>query len=255
MHRPTRDVDLLGYSEHSEAALANVFGSLCREAAPDDGLAFQADTVVVEPIRDDQEYGGQRVLLKAALGNARIELQIDVGFGDTITPGPESVTYPSLLGMEAPRLRAYPRETVVAEKLEALVKLGMANSRIKDFYDLYVMAQTFPFQGTVLRNAIAATFGRRGTAIPTQAPVALTDSLAKDETKRKQWSAFLGRSGLTAKGGELREIIEKLATFLVPPMTAAGQGKNFPQFWKPGGGGPLSSTVPRTLGHQASVAR
>jgi predicted nucleotidyltransferase component of viral defense system len=162
MHRPTRDLDLLGSGENSEQALAEAFGALCGTTATDDGMTFDADSVSVAPIREDQEYGGQRVRLKAKLGNARVDLQIDVGFGDAITPGPVTVSYPTLLGMESPRLRAYPRETVVAEKLEAIVKLGLANSRMKDFYDLHVLAERFPFEGPIVCDAIAATFARRG---------------------------------------------------------------------------------------------
>jgi Nucleotidyl transferase AbiEii toxin, Type IV TA system len=187
MHRPTRDLDLLGFGDGSAEELARVFRSLCSAALPDDGLTFSADTVNVEPIREDQEYGGQRVTMVVQLGSARVSLQVDVGFGDAITPGAESVTYPTILGMDPPRLRAYPRETVVAEKLEALVKLGLTNSRMKDFYDLAIMARTFPFTGSVLRDVIVATFTRRGTALPSTSPVALTGAFPKDQTKGKQW--------------------------------------------------------------------
>lgn len=152
MHRPTRDLDLLGYGDPEAERLAEVFRSLCELAVDDDGLAFEAGTVAVEAIREDQEYGGQRVKFDARLGQARIALQVDVGFGDAITPGAEEVEYPTLLGMAPPRLRAYPKETVVAEKLEAMVQLGLANSRMKDFYDLLVMSRTFAFEGEPLRR-------------------------------------------------------------------------------------------------------
>jgi hypothetical protein len=234
-HRPTRDLDLLGFGDASAEGLAGVFRDLCSAAVPDDGLAFSPDTVTVEPIREGQEYGGQRVKFVARLGSARVELQVDVGFGDAVTPRPEPVTYPTLLGTDAPRLRAYPRETVVAEKLEAMVKLGLTNSRMKDFYDLWVLARAFPFAGPVLRDAIAATFARRGTVFPAAPPVALTSAFAADEAKRKQWSAFRTRSGLADKAGELEGVVAELATFLSPPLAAAASAEEFPLTWPAGG--------------------
>jgi predicted nucleotidyltransferase component of viral defense system len=235
MHRPTRDLDLLGFGDDSEAELANVFRSLCSAAVTDDGMTFAPETVRVEPIREDQEYGGRRVTFVARLGAARVDLQVDVGFGDAITPRAESVTYPTLLGMDAPRLRAYPRETVVAEKLEAMVKLGLSNSRMKDFYDVRVMAHTFPFTGSTLRDAIVATFSRRRTAIPIAPPVALTEAFAQDEAKQKQWSAFRTRNRLVEKVGGLGEVVAELTAFLTPPLAAAAGGVGFGLIWKAGG--------------------
>jgi predicted nucleotidyltransferase component of viral defense system len=245
-HRPTRDLDLLGFGESSAAAVEAVVRALCSVADIEDGLDFAADTIVVEPIREDQEYGGQRVRLEVRLANARVALQVDVGFGDAITPAPGVVAFPTLLGMPAPQLRAYPRETVVAEKLQALVHLGMANSRMKDFYDLWVLAREFSFAGPLLRDAIAATFARRGTAIPLDPPVALTDAFSRDEAKRKQWTAFLNRSGLKDRGGELEGIVGELAEFLMPPTTAAARGEEFAPVWKPGGpwGAGAEETLP-----------
>ena len=137
--------------------------------------------------------------------------------------------------MDPPRLRAYPRETVVAEKLEALVKLGLTNSRMKDFYDLAIMARAFPFTGSVLRDAIVATFTRRGTALPSTSPVALTEAFPKDQTKGKQWQAFCRRSGLAGKAGTLDEVVAELAAFLSLPLTAAAATREFPLSWKAGG--------------------
>jgi hypothetical protein len=234
-HRPTRDLDLLGCGESSGEGLAEDFRSLCALGPADDGLVFAADTVSVEPIREDQEYGGQRVKLEARLGRARIDLQVDVGFGDVITPRAEAIAYPTLLGMESPRLRAYPRETVVAEKLEALVKLGMANSRMKDFFDLAILARSFAFSGSVLRDAIAATFRRRGTVIPTEEPVALGDAFAKDGGKLTQWKAFVSRNGLEGRARELGQVVGELARFLGPPLIAAAKGEGFEWRWEPSG--------------------
>ena len=151
--------------------------------------------------------------LETRLERARIDLQVDVGFGDAITPQAVAVAYPTHLGMEPPRLRAYPRRRVVAEKLEALVKLGMANSRMKDFFDLAVLARSFAFSGGVLRDAIVATFGRRGTAIPTELPIALTDSFAQDGTKLTQWRAFVSRNGLEERSGDLRQSLGNWPSF------------------------------------------
>ncbi len=235
MHRPTRDLDLLGFGDSSEDRLAEVFRSLCSAAVPDDGLTFSPETVTVQPIREEQEYGGQRVKLEVRLGGARVDLQVDVGFGDAVTPRPEAVTFPTLLGMDGPRLRAYPRETVVAEKLEALVKLGLTNSRMKDFYDLAIMARTFPFAGPVLRDAIRATFTRRQTAFPSGVPVGLTEAFAADQTKRRQWAAFRTRNGLGGRIGELGKLVRELSAFLRPPLAAAGTAEDFPEAWEPGG--------------------
>jgi hypothetical protein len=235
MHRPTRDLDLLGFGENSATALQAVFRALASVADSEDGLDFAADTMTVEPIREDQEYGGQRVRLDVRLANARVTLQIDVGFGDAITPAPQTVAFPTLLAMPAPQLRAYPKETVVAEKLQAMVHLGMANSRMKDFHDLGVLAREFSFAGPVLRDAIAATFARRATAVPADVPVALTETFAKDDVKRKQWTAFLKRSGLRDRGGELELIVGELARFLLPPMSAAAREEAFALAWKPAG--------------------
>ncbi len=233
--RPTRDLDLLGFGESSAEGLTGTFRSLCAVEVPDDGLVFVAATVAVEPIREEQEYGGQRVRLEARLGQARIDFLVDVGLGDAITPKAEVVDFPTLLGMQPPRLQAYPRETVVAEKLEALVKLGLVNSRMKDFFDLAVLARSFPFTGSVLRDAIAATFQRRGTVIPTELPIALTGSFAKDGVKQTQWKAFVSRNGLEGRAGEIGQVVGELAEFLGGPVIAVGKDEEFECQWEAGG--------------------
>jgi hypothetical protein len=235
MHRPTRDLDLLGYGEGSEESLLVVFRDLCAATDEEDGLEFQTSTLVVEPIREEQDYGGQRVRIEVRLGNARIDLQVDVGFGDAVTPAAQIVKYPTLLDMSAPKLRAYPPETVVAEKLQAMVQLGLANSRMKDFFDLWVMARDFSFEGDTLRKAIAATFSRRRTELPSMVPTALTGAFASDESKKKQWSAFCVRSGLKAQDGELQDVVALLSGFLVPPLSAAAGGGPFLRRWPAGG--------------------
>jgi predicted nucleotidyltransferase component of viral defense system len=235
MHRPTRDLDLLSFGDNSEGVLRGVFRDLCAAETEDDGLLFDPDTVTVEPIREEQEYGGERVQILVRLGSARVNLQVDVGIGDAITPPAQIVAYPSLLGMPSPQLLAYPRETVVAEKLQAMVQLGMPNSRMKDFFDVFLLSRSFSFAGEPLRNAIKATFSRRRTAIPKDDPSALTDAFAKDETKTKQWSAFLRRSGLAAQTLKLEEVVAVLRQFLLPPLKAAAENKAFTLSWATGG--------------------
>ncbi|HTE55868.1 MAG TPA: nucleotidyl transferase AbiEii/AbiGii toxin family protein [Kofleriaceae bacterium] len=234
-HRPTWDVDFLGRGEPDIGRLESIFSEVCRLEVEDDGLRFEV-TVRGEPIREDQRYAGVRLHARARLGNARISIQMDVGFGDAVTPGPIDVEFPTLLGQPAPHLRAYPRETVVAEKVEILISLGMANSRSKDFYDLASLARVFEFDGRLLTRAIAATFERRGTSFPADEPIALTDEFAADAAKRAQWSSFLKKSRLTAEAApRLGDVIAELRVFLLPPLTAARAGEALGQRWVPGG--------------------
>lgn len=159
-HRPTRDLDLLGFGSAETSALENIFRELCRLPVQPDGLVFRQDTVKAEQIREDAIYDGVRVTMEARLENARIPIQCDVGFGDVVTPGPEAVEFPGLLDFPPPHLRSCPIYTVVAEKLEAMVLLGEANSRRKDFYDMWFLSQQFDFDGQMLVEAIRATFAR-----------------------------------------------------------------------------------------------
>ena len=157
-HRPTRDADFLGFGENDAENLVAIFQDVCRVAVEDDGLIFDPASVQAAAIREEMEYGGIRVTLPAILDRARISLQFDVGFGDAVTPLAEEVDYPTLLDLPAPHLRIYPKETVIAEKFQAMVHLGIANSRMKDFYDIWVMARSFDFDGSVLKTAIERTF-------------------------------------------------------------------------------------------------
>jgi predicted nucleotidyltransferase component of viral defense system len=217
-HRATRDVDLLGFGDPSEDQIRSVF----------------SDVLAVGPIREEQEYGGVRVVLAAQVSGAKVRLQIDIGSGDAITPEAVLVDFPTLLDFPAPKLRAYPRETVVAEKLEAMVKLGQANTRMKDLYDLAALSQTFAFEGALLVRVIAATFARRGTPLPTGLPVALTAEFTEDPPKNTQWRAFLRKSGAPSPG-DLREVAATIARFVEEPLTAAAAGATFAKQWPPGG--------------------
>lgn len=233
-HRATRDVDLLGYGDSSAESATNAFREICSLEVEPDGIVMLPDTVRAEPTMDQQEYQGVRVRMAANLDGARVPLQVDIGFGDVVTPAIAVVNYPTLLEFPAPQLRTYPMETVVAEKFEAMVRLGVANTRMKDFYDLGFLAQTFPFEGATLSNAFAATFRQRGTALPVSTPVALSAEFSDDAGKRQQWVAFLSRTGLPGTP-TLGDIIDGVARFVLPPALAASAGQPFDWTWPPGG--------------------
>ena len=213
-HRPTRDVDFLGYGPADIPHLEGVFRELCAIDA-NDGIEFQAKTVKAAEIRKEANYAGVRVTLIGVLAGAKCPVQADIGFGDAVVPGPEEVTYPVLLDDNpAPQLRAYPRYTVVAEKLEASVSLGMLNSRMKDYFDLWVLVTYAEFDNAILRKAIQATFERRSTPLPAKLPIGLSDEFANDGQKNKQWLAFLLKNGIAPK--PLAEIVTDLRNFLWP---------------------------------------
>ena len=180
LHRPTKDVDLLGSGEATATTVATMIRQIISIAVEDDGILFAADSVQAEEIRESQEYGGIRVTFTATLGKAVIPLQVDVGFGDAITPAAEDRAYPVLIDMAAPHLRMYPVETVIAEKLEAAVKLGMINSRMKDFYDLLVIFRNYSYDEALLTRAVAQTFARRGTPLPQTVPQGISDEFGSD---------------------------------------------------------------------------
>jgi hypothetical protein len=233
VRRPTRDLDLLGFGELTAVDLASIIRDVCAVACPEDGVAFLLETIRVDAIREDQVYGGQRALVEARIGNARLRCQVDVGLGDAVTPGPIEQEFPSLLpDLPRPRLRMYPKETVVAEKLEAMVQLGVTNSRMKDFFDLWHLSGTFAFDGGVLTAAVRATFARRGTALPAGSPVALNDDMLSDRAKRGQWAAFLRAANFTEPTWE--GMISALKPFLLPLLGAA-RGEGLPGHWSPAG--------------------
>lgn len=234
-HRPTRDLDLLGRGDPAPDRFQEILRDICRQEVEDDGLNFQADSVHAERMKEGEEYQGLRLKLMAILESARIPIQIDIGFGDAIYPGPDEIRYPTLLDMPAPMLKAYPRETVVAEKFQAMVMLGIANSRMKDFYDVWTLARQFKFSGPVLSEAIRATFERRKTDLPEQPPLALTAEFTDDSQKLTQWRAFVRKGKLDAEGTELSMIAEYLRIFLMPPTEALFAGADFEMDWLPNG--------------------
>lgn len=195
-HRPTRDADLLAFGSDAVDSMVDTFREIC--ATPcDDGIAFDPASVRGAEIRKAAGYGGVRIEVPALLDGARIALQVDVGFGDAVTPGPLAVRYPVLLdGLPAPHLRAYPKATVIAEKLHAVCLLGLANTRMKDYFDLDLLLRDEAIDPTELRRAIGATFERRKLALPDDWPVGLSDAFAGDPVKQAQWAAFLRKNRL-----------------------------------------------------------
>ena len=232
MHRATRDLDLLGFGQSTPERLADIFRELCNLEVEADGVVFDPRSVACEDIRAQDEYAGIRVKLRATVGKAVVPLQVDVGFGDALPVAPEEITFPVMLGMAAPKLRAYSRETVVAEKLEAIVKLGMLNSRFKDYFDLHYLAQKFPFDGALLVKSIAGTFARRGTAFPAGLPAGLTPMFGTDPAKIRGWQAFWRKTGPKAAAPTLEAVIQLLIEFLEPPLDAAAKGKPLTANWK-----------------------
>ncbi|HJU14855.1 MAG TPA: nucleotidyl transferase AbiEii/AbiGii toxin family protein [Stellaceae bacterium] len=218
--RGTRDLDLLGFGKAGEQRLLGAFREVLAIAA-NDGVAFDLAALRIDPIRAEQEYGGVRLRTTATVSGARIAVVVDIGFGDSTAPGIETIEYPVLLDLPAPKLRTYARETVVAEKFQAMIVLGRANSRMKDFYDIWILSRTFPFARDRLARAIAATFARRRTEIPISVPDALTPEFGGDPGKQRQWAAFV--ADLEGAPKELQTIIADLTAFLMP-ATAAARG-------------------------------
>ncbi len=234
-HRPTRDLDLLGFGDASSQYLKQVFQQICQIQVEDDGLIFEDESVEIIEIREGQDYPGQRVKFTAKLGNARIRVQVDVGFGDAVTPEAVQIEYPSLLDFPSPQIRAYPKETVVAEKLETMIRLGMVSSRMKDFYDLHILSKIFSFDGVTLAKAIKATFDRRETKIPIEIPIAFSDESSKNPDKITQWKAFLNRNNLENSAVDFSQLVDELRTFLNKPLLATALGESFQLYWPAGG--------------------
>jgi hypothetical protein len=232
-YRPTRDLDLLGYGAPRPEEMVACLRSLCSLEVANDGLLFLPDSVKAEEIRDKAEYDGIRIRLQVYLGNIPIHLQVDIGFGDAVVPHPQEQEFPTLLGGPAPRIRAYPRESVVAEKLHAAALLGDVNSRMKDFYDLFVLPKLFPFEGSMLTWAIAATFECRHLPLPTAFP--LRADFFADDARARQWRTYLVRNALSIAPHDFTSVGEAIREFLTLPYDALGGGIEFLASWPPGG--------------------
>jgi predicted nucleotidyltransferase component of viral defense system len=232
-YRPTNDLDLLGYGSSEPDQVQKCFRELSAIAVPDDGLRFQPDSVRVRRVREDTEYGGVEVRLEPRLHTARIYLKVDVGFGDVVVPGTEEVDYPTLLDGPAPRIRIYPPESVVAEKFHVAVLFGDANTRLKDFYDLFVLSRVFSFKGVTLTRSIAATFARRRTALVPGFP--LRNAFFVDGERAKRWRSYLTRNELSGAPSDFGTVGEELFRFLGPPYEAMVAGVELRLSWRPGG--------------------
>ncbi len=211
--RPTRDLDLLGFGDDEPNAMLAAFREICAVDA-NDGVHFDIAGLTIDSIRDEAEYGGLRLKTYAVIAEARVRVMVDIGFGDAVEPETEEVDLPVLLDLPSPRLRAYPRETVIAEKFQAMVMLGRANSRMKDFYDIWLLSRTHEFDGENLPRAISATFTRRKTPIPETVPDALTRAFADDPAKQQQWASFI--EAIDAEPIGFARVIEEIAAFLMP---------------------------------------
>lgn len=207
-HRPTRDVDLLGFGPSDLASITQTFKDIA-SVVVEDGISFDPKSVTAEEIRKEAGYAGARVIITAELAGARVKTQVDIGFGDAVTPGPVQSVYPVLLAdFPAPTLQTYPVYTVIAEKLHAIALLGMTNSRLKDYLDLSVLLERETLDADVLAQAIAATFKQRGMVVPTELPIGLSDEFANDASRQALWRAFLKKNQL--KSELLPDLVNKL---------------------------------------------
>lgn len=220
-YRPTMDVDLLGHGDSSAAAILAVFEDILAIPCEDDGLVFLPESISVGPIKEGQEYEGVRVSFGCNLAGAKIPVQVDIGFGDAVTPAPVLESFPALLSADGPKILTYPRETVIAEKFQSIVSLGMANTRMKDFSDLYYLLTTFTFDRKNLTAAIKATFGRRNTQLPTVVPVALTAEFHQNTDKLNQWKGFMRKSKLADRFPQLEQVCDEIALWLMPLLLVA----------------------------------
>ncbi len=216
-HRPTRDADFLGFGSANIPRIENIFRDICKIAAAEDGMVFDPASVKGQEIRKEANYSGIRITLMATLDGAGCPVQADIGFGDAVTPGPEEAEYPVYLNdLPVPNLRVYPKYSAIAEKFEAIVSLGMGNSRMKDFFDLWVLTRNSELKPKTLRAAVEATFDRRGTVIPASTPIGLSDEFASDRIKQTQWRAFIAKNRLNAP--ELGEIVTLLRNYFVSTL-------------------------------------
>ena len=230
MSRPTMDIDLLGKIENSIDLVAAVFKDACEMEVENDGIVFHKDTVTATRITEDADYKGVRVLLRGNLGSTRLFLQIDIGFGDVIIPGPSKINYPVLLDFPPPELDGYTMESTIAEKFQAMVKLGLLNSRMKDFYDIWFLSRMFDFKGQMLAEAIEKTFEKRKTPITIE-PTIFNPPFMKDENKQAQWLGFITKAKLGDAPTSFEGIATDIKVFLQPVVASIIDRQTFRLFW------------------------
>ena len=236
-YRATRDVDLLAFGVHGEETVRYVMETICNVSCPEDGIALDISTLKISAIRDGQRYGGQRATLIALLGIAKCNIQVDFGFGDVVVPGPEEAQLPTMIdGVPAPFLRTYPQVSSIAEKFESMVQLGIGNSRMKDFYDIWALSETFAFDGPELKEAVAQCFDRRGTSWSAEVPEALTPAFYSNPRLQDYWTAY-GHHGalLHPPPSAFEEIGNRIQSFLGPVRDSILAGEPFDMNWSPGG--------------------
>jgi len=234
-YRSTRDLDFLRRGDAGVDAIRHDIETISAARVEPDGLEFDLDSLVLEPIRIEDEYGGTRATMRVYCGKVRIPIQIDIGIGDAVFPPPQLSRYATILGMEEPEIYTYARETVVAEKLEAMIVLGERNSRIKDFFDIRYLAETFEFDRRVLRDAIRSTLSRRATPIPVEDPIGMTAAYWENPMRPAQVRAFARRSGLAASVETGGEILSLIRSFLLPILDDVRGNLSCDGRWPPGG--------------------
>ncbi len=228
--RPTMDIDLLGRIDNSLKVIVAAVKDACGIDVEADGMTFNAETVTAVRISEDAEYKGVRSRVQGGLGNARISLQIDIGFGDVIVPDPSKITYPTLLEFPAPEMKGYTMESTIAEKFQAIVKLGVLNSRMKDFYDIWMLSRTFDFRGEILAEAVDKTFENRNTPINVE-PAAFDPSFWQDEDKRIQWQGFIRKAKLANAPEAFKDVAESVKLFLLPLVASLAERQTFQGVW------------------------
>lgn len=231
--RPTRDIDFLGHVPNDPESLREIVAE-CLGAQTDDGLMF-ADVIDAVPITVENRYPGVRVKVAGDLAGARFVLRLDVGIDDAAVPEPAWADYPTLMDDPAPRILAYHPATAVAEKLQAMIEIGLSNSRLKDYHDIWALSRTLEFSGNDLVAAFSATFERRGTALPHVLPAELTAEFTEQPAVLRMWASYHGQ--LTAAGVEtprsLNDVAEEIAEFVMPPFLAAAAGVGLGERWMP----------------------
>ena len=231
LSRPTMDIDLLGRIDNNIETIVEVTRQICRHEVEPDGIVFDVTDIEAENIAEDTDYEGIRIRFRGSLDTARFIIQLDIGFGDVVIPSPEPTNYPTLLDLPAPRLRGYSRESTIAEKFEAMVKLGILNSRMKDFFDIWLMLRQFDFEGLILAEAISKTFSTRGTRIQAK-PIALARAFGEDPEKAAQWRGFIRKNRLKDVPQNFAEVITAIAAFLTPIAEQMAAGRVFKATWK-----------------------
>ncbi len=237
-YRPTIDSDFLCFGDVTPENLKRIFTEICSASdIPDDGMIFDAKSIGISAIREDTEYGGTRITLTGYLGSARINLQFDIGVGDAVTPSPKLTDFPVLLNGAVPRLKTYPMATVIAEKVEVMITRGILNSRMKDFYDVWLLSELFSHEYEILAKAVRNTFDRREVSIPTERPEAFAEAIATDSSKVTQWKAFIRKNNLFNAPSEFSLIVARISDFLTPVLYPANPT---PTIWSPDQGWSLA---------------